>query len=432
MKINRKNLRRYIQLSLIKEITDLSTQETNFKTTKYEQCPQIVVPPIFRELYLDKVYGETPSQMRTNLQRRYSELTQDKQAAVRFATVFSDENIAAVMGLVNDFMNIAGVPAMFCKFLQMAIDQAAQMLDVLGVLSEEEDDSDLGDISGIYRNAVRDAFNASCDINFGADVTLQPPGGGSTGIASFSQVDIDAKLKIVSDKTHISSQAYRTSFIACFPNTFIALIEGIVLRSSTPPVYAFNPEPVIPDPTLPAGPTNRGNIAARQAASRELYDSYAKDILVWSQIFQDLDNNIVIATSQNIDDQPLTMVQIHDTMLAQLDASMQAASGTENFTDANFRSYIADFSQQLNSNARLLELEEKMQQLGNRQRNIQNLRFKDLFISVLKGFVTAQQNYMLFDLPRYHKDISKLGKEDFYGEDTIKQAILQIYTSTQN
>ena len=149
MKINRKNLRRYIQLSLIKEITDLSTQETNFKTTKYEQCPQIVVPPIFRELYLDKVYGETPSQMRTNLQRRYSELTQDKQAAVRFATVFSDENIAAVMGLVNDFMNIAGVPAMFCKFLQMAIDQAAQMLDVLGVLSEEEDDSDLGDISGI-------------------------------------------------------------------------------------------------------------------------------------------------------------------------------------------------------------------------------------------------------------------------------------------
>jgi hypothetical protein len=66
MKVNEKTIRRYIRNSLLSEIVALETGSTDFMTTKYEQCPQIKIPPIFRELYLDKMYGEKPEEMRIN------------------------------------------------------------------------------------------------------------------------------------------------------------------------------------------------------------------------------------------------------------------------------------------------------------------------------------------------------------------------------
>ena len=131
MKISKTQIRKYIRSSLLNEITDLETGSTDFVTTKYEQCPKIIVPPIFKDLFIDKVYGQNPNEMRNNLSRRYSELADNKQTAVLFAQAMSDDNINTIMGYLNDFMNIAGVPAMFCKFLQMAIDAAAEVIDLL-------------------------------------------------------------------------------------------------------------------------------------------------------------------------------------------------------------------------------------------------------------------------------------------------------------
>tara|TARA_B100000674_G_scaffold454616_1_gene427706 strand:- start:9692 stop:10909 length:1218 start_codon:yes stop_codon:yes gene_type:complete len=405
MKINKYNLRKYIKATLLNEVTALETGQTNFTTTRYEQCPKIIVPPIFKDLFLDKIYGENPNEMRVNLSRKYSELHGSKQNAVLFEKAFSDENIDTIMGYLNDFMNIAGVPAIFCKLLQSAIDAAAEIIDLLRLVDEKEDESKIDDPQGIYRVGIRDAFNETADALFHTYVI--PTNG-------YDKDDFLKKLHIVKEKRHLSSKAFKTTAFMCFPNTLDALINGISIPATGGPLFQFT-----------GGP----------AEAQDVSNAYAQDVLVWQSILQALDNLNVLPSK--IDDEPLKFDEMQDILSKTVEDAMLASTdivfADSNFYEAirnNFKRYTMEESSMMKP--RLRELSDKLREKSNREQNLNNQNMKETFINVLKAFIVAQQNYILFELPRLHRDISKLGKDRFFSTPNIAAVIRNIAIQSQN
>jgi hypothetical protein len=146
MKIKRSDLEKLIQTNLMNEIVSLSTGGTNYETVDYEKC-DIKIPQIFKDVFLNTFYdGITPREVRSAMSQHFEESNprSNKEKAARIAAVFNDDVINNITSLLTSFANIAGVPAVVCNFLQLAINEFEDLFKTYVDLDKDEDNK-LGD-----------------------------------------------------------------------------------------------------------------------------------------------------------------------------------------------------------------------------------------------------------------------------------------------
>ena len=60
MKITESKIKRLIKYSLMHEVVDLATGNTQFDTVRFAKCEKIEMPPVFRQIFFDKAFGLPP------------------------------------------------------------------------------------------------------------------------------------------------------------------------------------------------------------------------------------------------------------------------------------------------------------------------------------------------------------------------------------
>ena len=166
MNISEDKIKLLIRESLMNEVTQLITKQggTSFIEAKYKECKQIKIPPIFKDLFIDKVFGETPNEIRNNIRKNYSDLERNEQTALLFAEAFSDDNINIILDYMTQFANIMGVPAMFCEFLQLAVDKAAGIIELF--YDREAQEASTGDVTALFNLMIIDYINQAATEYF--------------------------------------------------------------------------------------------------------------------------------------------------------------------------------------------------------------------------------------------------------------------------
>jgi hypothetical protein len=301
------------------------------------------------------------------------------------------------MAMLSDFINVTGIPAMFCKFLQKAIDAAAEMINLLNIVDQTKDESKIDDPGGIFRLIVRDAINAASRYNLESKVDDRMI---RYGTAAGSKDDYLRKLKInTTEKFHPSSKAHPSTLFTFLPSTSIVMSLAIKQGAMDPNGTYHN-----------------------DMLSDELNQAYTTDFLTWKKVQQSLSNLTVLPRSGRVDDQPNSLNEVIDNLM---DVIRLELASTSSFPASNLGT-IFDPPSDMNSihrkivdHPRYNELVTKLSEESNRKQNLQNERFKETFATVIQAMFTANKNYILFDLPVKHGDISKLGREKFYNETRI-------------
>jgi hypothetical protein len=169
IKLSEKTVRGIIKPTFVNEIVDLATGVTDFETPKFEKCEQINIPPIIKDWLLNKWFDQNPEEVRANLKTHFSNPglafpgSQDwnnkspREQAQIVNSVFSDESIKNISYLLNQFTNISGIPAVFCKFLQMAIDELAKLMGLF-VDFEKKEEGDVKDISAFINLHLKNSI----------------------------------------------------------------------------------------------------------------------------------------------------------------------------------------------------------------------------------------------------------------------------------
>ena len=164
MKITESKIKRLIKYSLMHEVVDLATGNTQFDTVRFAKCEKIEMPPVFRQIFFDKAFGQSPTEMRKNITVHLSKQmpankTTAEEWAQRINGVLNPESMDMIFYYLNEFANIAGVPAVFCKFLQMAIDEAGDILELFYDSEKEDSKTSPRDMSSIVQKHIKDAIS---------------------------------------------------------------------------------------------------------------------------------------------------------------------------------------------------------------------------------------------------------------------------------
>jgi hypothetical protein len=164
MKITESKIKRLIKYSLMHEVVDLATGNTQFDTVRFAKCEKIEMPPVFRQIFFDKAFGQSPAEMRKNItvhlrKQMPGNSTTAEEWAQRISGVLNPESMDMIFYYLNEFANIAGVPAVFCKFLQMAIDEAGDILELFYDSEKEDSQTSSRDMSSIMQNHIKDALS---------------------------------------------------------------------------------------------------------------------------------------------------------------------------------------------------------------------------------------------------------------------------------
>jgi len=164
MKITESKIKRLIKYSLMNEVVDLATGNTQFDTVRFAKCEKIEIPPVFRQIFFDKAFGQSPTEMRKNMTVHLSKQmpgnkTSTEEWAQRINGVLNPESMDMIFYYLNEFANIAGVPAVFCKFLQMAIDEAGDILELFYDSEKEDSKTSPRDMSSIMQKHIKDAIS---------------------------------------------------------------------------------------------------------------------------------------------------------------------------------------------------------------------------------------------------------------------------------
>jgi hypothetical protein len=181
MKIKEKTLRKIIKMPQMHEIVDLSTGSTQFETNSFEDCQQIKIPKLFKDVFLNKLYAKkgyspTPREVKSAVTKHFNNVSQgiggvgqiprnwktmsEKQKIQIINAMFSDEVIDNMSFYMQQFMSIAGVPAVFCKFLQMAIDELASIMELFVDFEATDDSEKIPDLNGFINNKMKKGIEA--------------------------------------------------------------------------------------------------------------------------------------------------------------------------------------------------------------------------------------------------------------------------------
>lgn len=181
MKIKEKTLRKIIKMPQMHEIVNLSTGDTKFETNSFEDCQQIKIPKLFKDVFLNKLYAKkgyspTPREVKSAVTKHFNNVSQgiggvgqiprnwktmsEKQKIQIINAMFSDEVIDNMSFYMQQFMSIAGVPAVFCKFLQMAIDELASIMELFVDFEATDDSEKIPDLNGFINNKMKKGIEA--------------------------------------------------------------------------------------------------------------------------------------------------------------------------------------------------------------------------------------------------------------------------------
>jgi hypothetical protein len=164
MKITESKIKRLIKYSLMHEVVDLATGGTQFDTVRFAKCEKIEMPQVFRQIFFDKAFGQSPAEMRKNItvhlkKQMPGNKTSSEEWAQRISGVLNPESMDMIFYYLNEFANIVGVPAVFCKFLQMAIDEAGDILELFYDSEKEDSKASPRDMSSIMQKHIKDAIS---------------------------------------------------------------------------------------------------------------------------------------------------------------------------------------------------------------------------------------------------------------------------------
>lgn len=180
MKISEAKIRKLIRESLlVSEVVDLATGTTDFETVRFAKCEKINFPPIFREIFFQFTFGQTPRDMANNVRRHLTGKTPRGTTAEIWAqnvnALVNEETFDTIMGYVNQFMNVVGVPAVFCKFLQQAVDLFADIANLFYDRNAASDEQ-RADLTSPFNKAFLASLESAAELNLSrqsADVLRQ-------------------------------------------------------------------------------------------------------------------------------------------------------------------------------------------------------------------------------------------------------------------
>lgn len=219
MKISEAKIRKLIRESLlVSEVVDLATGTTDFETVRFAKCEKINFPPIFREIFFQFTFGQTPRDMANNVRRHLTGKTPRGTTAEIWAqnvnALVNEETFDTIMGYVNQFMNVVGVPAVFCKFLQQAVDLFADIANLFYDRNAASDEP-RANLTSPFNKAFLEALESSAEYNLSSQ--------GNDVLNRLVQINI------TDDSVSSASSDYKTSLYMLVSEDLMLFLSSVAV-----------------------------------------------------------------------------------------------------------------------------------------------------------------------------------------------------------